>query len=198
MTTMRATFTLCCALLTVARMAWADGGAIQFQGDTGAFRATLFTQPPILHAGLIDVTLLLQDRSNLNPLLDAKVIFDLTPQESNDVQQTQWMPPACAMNKTVDPTNIPAKLGHGENRLLYGNVVQIPASGHWKLKVTIHRGAETAEIATLLNVAPAPLPPLAYWHLFLFAPAGILGFVLHQIARGQRTKRISTAFDTPP
>ncbi len=193
MTTMRATFTLCCALLTVARMAWADGGAIQFQGDTGAFRATLFTQPPILHAGLIDVTLLLQDRSNLNPLLDAKVIFDLTPQEGNDLPQSQWMPPACAMNKTVDPTNIPAKLGHGENRLLYGNVVQIPASGHWKLKVTIHRGAETAEIATLLNVAPAPLPPLAYWHLFLFAPAGILGFVLHQIARGQRTKRISPA-----
>ena len=102
------------------------------------------------------------------------------------------------MNKTVDPTNIPAKLGHGENRLLYGNFVQIPASGHWKLKVTIHRGAETAEIATLLNVAPAPLPPLAYWHLFLFAPAGILGFVLHQIARGQRTKRISPVSDTPP
>jgi len=187
MTTMRATFLLCWALLSVDQMAWADGGAIQFQGDAGAFRATLFTQPPILHAGLIDVTLLLQDRSNLSPLLDAKVTFDLMPQERNDVQQTQWMPPACTMNKTVDPTNIPANLGHGENRLLYGNVVQIPASGHWKLKAIIQRGAETAEIETLLNVTPAPLPPLAYWHLFLFAPAAILGFVLHQLARARKS-----------
>jgi hypothetical protein len=168
-------------------MVWADGGAIQFQGDAGAFRVTLFTQPPILHAGLIDLTLLLQDRSNLNPLLDAKVTFDLKPQESNGVQQPQWMPPACAMNKTIDLTDIPAKLGHGENRLLYGNVVQIPASGHWRLKVIIRRSAERAEIETLLNVVPAPLPPLAYWHLFLLVPGGILGFVLHQMARGRKT-----------
>jgi hypothetical protein len=187
MTTTRAKFILCYALLTAARIAWADGGAIHFQGDAGVFRVALFTQPPILRAGLIDVTLLLQDRSNLNPLLDAKVTFDLMPQDRNGRQQTQWMPPACAMNKTVDLTNIPAKLGHGENRLLYGNGVQIPTSGFWKLKAIIHRGAETAEIETLLNVAPAPLPPLAYWHLFLFAPAGILGFVLLQMARARKS-----------
>ena len=62
-TTMRAKFILCCVLLSVARMVWADGGAIQFQGDAGAFRVTVFTQPPFLRAGLIDLTLLLQDRS---------------------------------------------------------------------------------------------------------------------------------------
>jgi hypothetical protein len=90
------------------------------------------------------------------------------------------------MTKTADLSDIPAKLGHGENRLLYGGVVQIPYSGHWQLRVQIQRGTESAEIETLLNVAPAPLPPLAYWHLFLLVPAGILGFVLLQMARARK------------
>jgi len=183
---MRATFILGWLLLASARMSWADGGTIQFQGDAGTFHVTVFTQPPILHAGLIDVTLLLQERSDLNPLLDAKVRFDLAAQDSA-TQPAPWMPPVCAMNKTADLSDVPAKLGHGENRLLYGSVVQIPNSGHWRLRARIQRGTESAEIETLLNVAPVPLPPLAYWHLFLLVPAGILGFVLHQMARGRRT-----------
>jgi hypothetical protein len=184
---MRATFILGYLLLALVRISWADGGAIQFQGDAGTFHVTVFTQPPILHAGLIDVTLLLQERSDLNPLLDAKVRFDLAAQDGAARQPAPWMPPACAMNKTADLSDIPAKLGHGENRLLYGSVLQIPNSGHWQLRARIQRGTESAEIETLLNVAPAPLPPLAYWHLFLLVPAGILGFVLHQMARGRRT-----------
>src|SRR6516164_913785 len=184
---MRATFILSCLLLALVRISWADGGAIQFQGDTGTFHVTVFTRPPILHAGLIDVTLLLQERSDLNPLLDAKVRFDLAAQDGAARQPALWMPPACAMNKTADLSDIPAKLGHGENRLLYGNVVQIPNSGHWQLRARIQRGAESAEIETLLNVAPAPLPPLAYWHLFLLVPAGILGFFLHQMAQARKT-----------
>src|SRR6516164_8467376 len=183
---MRATFILGWLLLASARMSWADGGTIQFQGDAGTFHVTVFTQPPILHAGLIDVTLLLQERSDLNPLLDAKVRFDLAAQDSA-TQPAPWMPPVCAMNKTADLSDVPAKLGHGENRLLYGSVVQIPNSGHWRLRARIQRGTESAEIETLLNVAPVPLPPLAYWHLFLLIPAGILGFVLHQMARARRT-----------
>jgi hypothetical protein len=183
----RATLILCCLLLVSARMSWADGGAIQFQGDAGTFHVTVFTQPTILRAGLIDITLLLQERSDLNPLLDAQVRFGLTAQDSATTQAAPWMPPACAMNKTADLSDIPAKLGHGENRLLYGAVVQIPSTGRWQLKARIQRGAESAEIETLLTVAPAPLPPLAYWHLFLLVPAGIMGFALLQMARARKS-----------
>jgi hypothetical protein len=179
-------FILFNVLFALSRTAWADGGAIQFQGDSGPFHVTIFTQPPILRAGLVDLTLLLQDRSNLNPLLDAKVTFDLTAQDSNNPQKTEWMPPACAMTKTGDLSNVTAQLAHGENRLLYGAVVQIPSSGRWRLKAQIQRDAERTELETLLVVKPALLPPLAYWHLFLFPPVAILGFVLHQVARGKR------------
>jgi hypothetical protein len=179
-------FMLFGTLLALSGRAWADGGAIQFQGDSGPFHVTIFTQPPILRAGLVDLTLLLQDRSNLNPLLDAKVSFDLTALDSNNAQKTQWMPPACAMNKTVDLSNVQAQPAHGENRLLYGAVVQIPAGGHWRLKAEIQRDSERAELETLLDVKPALHPLLAYWQLFLFPPVAILGFVLHQVARGKR------------
>ena len=65
-------------LLFLARTSWADGGAIQFQGDAGSFHVTVFTLPPILSAGPVDVTVLIQDRSKLNPLLDAQVTFDFS------------------------------------------------------------------------------------------------------------------------
>src|ERR1700740_3582667 len=105
---MRATFILVYLLLASARMAWADGGTIQSQGDAGTFHVTVFTQPPILHAGLIDVTLLLQERSDLNPLLDAKVRFNLAAQGGAAREPAPWMPAACAMNKTADLSDIPA------------------------------------------------------------------------------------------
>ena len=110
---MRVGFFLSCLFLAMARTLWADGGAIQYQGDAGSFHITLFTQPPILRAGLIDITMLVQDRSNLNPILDAKVVFHLIEQENNRPETAQWMPPACAMNKTADLSNVPAVLGHG-------------------------------------------------------------------------------------
>jgi hypothetical protein len=186
---MKTKFILGWVILATSRLAFADGGAIQFQGDTGAYRLTIFTQPPTLRAGPVDITVLLQDRSQLNPLLDAKVTFDLRALDGNATNMAPWMPPACAMNKTAGLSDIAAKLGHGENRLFYGSVVQIPGSGHWQLQTRIQRGTETAEISTVLNVGPARPPILAYWRLFLLVPAGILGFVLHQTAREQRFKR---------
>src|ERR1700733_3156849 len=89
------------SIICLARMGWADGGTIQFQGDAGSFHVTVFTLPPILSAGLIDVTVLIQDRSKLNPLLDARVLLDLSAQSAIDLKKEAWSPPACAMNMPV-------------------------------------------------------------------------------------------------
>jgi hypothetical protein len=174
--------------LFLARTSWADGGAIQFQGDTGPFHVTVFTLPPILSAGSVDVTVLLQDRSKLNPLLDARVTMDLTAQAGVDggkalLRKEAWAPPACALNVPSSLANIPANLNHGENRLLYGAIVQVPFSGIWKLKVNILRNSVSKSVETLLKVnAPSP-PPLAYWQLFILPPIAVFGFILNQRAR---------------
>jgi hypothetical protein len=178
-----------CVVLLLARMSRADGGAIQFQGDAGPFHVTVFTLPPILSAGLVDVTVLVQDRSKLSPLLDANVTLDLIAQGGFTLRKDAWSPPSCSLNKSATLTGIPAKLNHGENRLLYGALVQIPNSGVWQLRVNIQRENDTERIGTLLKVNPPVSPPLAYWHLFILPPLGVLGFLLNQNARHSRTHK---------
>ena len=173
------------SIICLARMGWADGGAIQFQGDAGSFHVTVFTMPPILSAGSVDVTVLIQDRSKLNPLLDAHVLLDLSAQTASSLKKEAWTPPACAMNMPSSLADIPAKLNHGENRLLYGAAVQVPFSGIWKLKINIQRDAETESVSTLLKVTPPPSPPLAYWQLFALPPLSVLGFILNRTAKGR-------------
>jgi hypothetical protein len=182
-----------CVLLFLARMSRADGGAIQFQGDAGPFHVTVFTLPPILSAGPVDVTVLVQDRSKLSPLLDASVTLDLTAKASPVQGQDAWSPPSCSLNKSVTLTGVPAKLNHGENRLLYGALVQIPGSGAWQLRVNIQRAHETARIDTLLQVNPPASPPLAYWHLFILPPLGVLGFLLNKQARRRDKQKDSVS-----
>ncbi len=178
-----------CVVLFLARTSRADGGAIQFQGDAGPFHVTVFTLPPILSAGPVDVTILVQDRSKLSPLLDANVTLDFTARSGHTSGKNAWCPPSCSLNKSATLTGIPAKLDHAENRLLYGALVQIPNSGAWQLKVNIQRGNETQSIDTLLEVNPPPSPPLAYWHLFILPPLGVLGFLLNQKTRQRHEQK---------
>jgi hypothetical protein len=167
----------------VARSIWADGGTIRFQGDAGLFHVTVFTLPPILTAGSLDVTVLVQDRSKLNPLLDANVTFDLTAESGGTRQTAAWLPPACAMSPTASLTGIVATLNHGENRLLYGAFVQVPYSGTWKLKINIRRATERESVDTLLRINPPTPPALGYWQLFILPPLGVLGFIVNRSVR---------------
>jgi hypothetical protein len=175
-------------ILLIARTSLADGGAIQFQGDAGSFHVTVFTLPPILSAGSVDVTVLIQDRIKLNPLLDARVTLDLRAEEGTTTKKPAWSPPACALNMPYSLTDIPARLNHGENRLLYGALVQVPSSGTWKLKINIQRDPETESVSTLLKVNPAVSPPLAYWQLFMLPALGVIGFVLNRTARHRKRR----------
>jgi hypothetical protein len=171
-------------ILLLVRTSWGDGGAIQFQGDTESLHVTIFTFPPDLSAGPVDITVLVQDRTRLDPLLDATATLDLTPQNSNGLKQAAWTPPACVIPSSL--SGIPAKLGHGENRLLYGALVEIPYNGIWNLKISIRRYSKIESVSTILHVNQPAAPPLAYWHLFILPPLGVLCFVLNQRARRQR------------
>lgn len=173
-------------VLILARTSWADGGAIQFQGDTESLHVTVFTLPPILSAGPVDITVLIQDRTRLDPLLDATVTLDLTALNGNGLKKAAWSPPACPLNIPSSLSDIPAKLNHGENRLLYGALVEVPYSGIWNLKISIQRYSKIESVSTMLKINPPAPAPLAYWHLFILPPLGVLGFILNQSARRRR------------
>src|SRR5260370_621938 len=52
---------------------FADGGLVQLRKEAGAFVITVFTSPAPLSAGPVDISLLLQNRNGLEPVLDASV-----------------------------------------------------------------------------------------------------------------------------
>jgi hypothetical protein len=119
----------------------------------------------------------------LDPLLDARVTLDLTAETGSSLNKQAWSPPACALNAPASLTGIPVRLNHGENRLLYGALVQVPYSGIWQLKINVTRDSEKESVWTLLKVNPPAPAPLAYWHLFILPPIGVLCFILNRTAR---------------
>jgi hypothetical protein len=177
--------------------AFADGGAIRYQGNSGPFHVTLFTLPAVMNAGLIDVTALVQDSATLVPLLDAEVYFDLSSNSASIQGPSAWSPPACAWLAAPNLNSIPARLNHGENKLLYGAMVRIPHSGRWDLQVRIQRGAAESVCNTSFNVNPPPSPPLAYWRLFIIPPIGVACFAFYQAARRKKgidSKRLAARY----
>ena len=60
-------------LMLAQAIALADGGAVELRKEAGAFVITVFTSPAPLSSGPVDVSLLLQNRNGLEPLLDADV-----------------------------------------------------------------------------------------------------------------------------
>jgi hypothetical protein len=61
------------AIMLAQASALADGGTVQLRQDAGPFVITVFTSPAPLSAGPVDISLLLQNRNGLEPVLDANV-----------------------------------------------------------------------------------------------------------------------------
>jgi hypothetical protein len=61
------------AMILAQPTVFADGGTVQLRKEVGALVITVFTSPAPLSAGAVDISLLLQNRNGLEPVLDADV-----------------------------------------------------------------------------------------------------------------------------
>lgn len=169
---------LLCASAALAR---ADGGSVQFQSAAGPFQVTVFSEPGIIRAGLVDLSVLVQASPHGEPVLDADVTLGLSPlDETRARQQPAWAPPACINDVDREATRITANRSRGPNRLLYSSLVQIPDRGRWQLSIWVHSNSMTGMARTVLEVEPPAPPWVNYWHLFAFPPAAVIGFWLRQ------------------
>ncbi len=64
-----------CVLWT--KGALADGGTVQFTKAAGPFVVTVFATPSPLRAGPVDISLMIQQSNNQQPLLDCDVEIEL-------------------------------------------------------------------------------------------------------------------------
>lgn len=149
------------AILAPARL-FADGGMVQLRKEAGALLITVFTSPSPLSAGPADVSLLLQKRNGLDPVLDANVSMRLRTDGSDTEIQAR-------------PTRQQA-----QNKLLYAAPVTLSESGKWRLALTIFRNGERTDATGTIDVAPAPEKALSYWSYIAFPPLMIALFVVRE------------------
>jgi hypothetical protein len=150
-------------VMTLAQAtAFADGGTVQLRKEAGALVITVFSSPAPLSAGLVDISLLLQNRNGLEPVLDANVSLLLRAEASGTEIQAR-------------PTREQA-----QNKLLYAVPVTLAESGRWQLAITILRNGERTEATGAIDVASAPEMAASYWSYIAFPPLVIVVFAVRE------------------
>jgi hypothetical protein len=150
-----AVFTL--AMGTMA--AHGDGGTMLLHQDAGAFTITLFAAPQPLQVGTADFSVLVQDRSSGEVLLNS--IIDLT----------------------VAGTTVRLTTGLVSNRLLQSAPVHFSSPGKWHLTLAVRRGSEVAQLTTDCTVEPDRSRVTLVWFYVLLPVGIILLFVIHQVLK---------------
>ncbi len=148
-----------CALAVLATPLFADGGEVLSRQESGPFVITVFAAPVPLRAGPIDLTVLVQTRDALEPVLDAEVSIRL--------DGASQMQAAASRSKA-------------QNKLLYAAALHLPQPGEWKYTVSVHSVVGAAVISGGFQ-ASQPAPPLASYAFYLAIPLVLIAiFVLHQ------------------
>jgi len=150
----------------------ADGGRVLAEKHAGAYRVVLFGNPSPLRAGLVDLSLFLEQAEKRGPVLDAVVSFRLN-KLSRPTPELAWKGAGC-----VTPGQaVPASQGHAGNGLLYSAVLRIPEPGLWEVGVSISRDGKTDLVSFELPFDRAIPPMLTWWPVVALMPLGILIYI---------------------
>jgi hypothetical protein len=166
---MKATLALMLNVMIAPIGAHADGGVVHLREASGPFLVTVFAAPETLRVGMIDTSVLVQDRKTGTVVLDTAVNLELQP-----------------MANTNPPFSIRARLGQARNKLLQNVTVNVPTSGWWAVKIFVRRGREEVVLATKLLIMPAASRLAALWPFLILPPFAIGLFALHQALRHSR------------
>jgi hypothetical protein len=161
---------LICSLSTWCASARADGGQLRCSGKQGGYQITVLTSPTPLRAGLVDVSVLVQDAQTREPLPQAQVMIRLT-RPGQPIQES------------------PATQEAATNKLLHAALFQLPAPGSWKTEVEVEGPHGKASIACELE-AGEPLPAWReLWPWIGWPGLVTLFFATHQVLRRRQAGR---------
>jgi hypothetical protein len=156
------------ALVILAQAAaWADGGTVQLRKESADLVITVFTSPSPLSVGPVDVSLLLQNRNGLEPVLDANVSLLLRKDALRE--------DASSIEFRARPTRENAR-----NKLLYAAPVMFSKLGKWRIAVTVRRNGRETDAVGILEVAPAHDRSASYAGYIAFPPVMIVLFIVRE------------------
>lgn len=146
-----------------AAAARGDGGTMLLHQDAGPFTITLFAAPQPLRTGMADLSVMVQDRSSGEVLLDSIIDVTLTPETAG-----------------TSPETVRLARGQASNRLLQASAVHFPKAGKWRVTLLVRRGNDAVHLATECTVEADRSRNLLIW-FYVLLPAGIIVlFVIHQ------------------
>lgn len=152
--------------------AHADGGAVQFEKSSGQFVVTVFATPSPLRAGPVDISLLVRDRKDQQPVFDCQAFIQL-----------------CKEGAMSIPSQATHEAAH--NKLFYAAPVKVPESGLWELEVDIQHGDDSISVAGEIAVASSNPLLLVYWRSLALPPVFISLFAVNQWLKRRSVKGVS-------
>jgi len=161
-----------CALAVATTPLFADGGTVLSRQESGSFVVTVFATPVPLRAGPIDLSVLVQRRDSLEPVLDANVSIRLDGNSQIVAAATR---------------------SQAQNKLLYAASLNLPQPGAWMYTVSVNSPAGQATMSRGFQ-ADGPAPPLAAYAFYLAIPPVFIAiFMLHQwLSRRSAPGRIAS------
>jgi hypothetical protein len=148
---------------------YADGGTVHLREASGPFLVTVFAAPEVLRVGLIDTSVLVQDRKTGTVILGTTVNLELQP-----------------ILDTNPPFAIRATLGQAKNKLLQAVTINVPAPGWWAVKIFVRRDPKEVLLTTKFLIMPAAPRLATLWPFLILPPLAIGLFALHQTLRHSR------------
>jgi hypothetical protein len=156
------------------RAAQGDGGTVRLSSVAGPYRVSAFTSPTPLRAGLVDVSVMVQDTVSGETMHDAVVSLTVTSSEE----------PPCEIRAA-------ATREAATNKLLRSTVFELPRAGPWRVEIAID-GPLGAARSSFDFVADEPLPPWNdLWPWIAFPAVPIALYTLAEIRRRRREAHAS-------
>jgi hypothetical protein len=157
-------------LILTHATALCDGGAVLFRKESGPLAVAVFASPEPLAVGTSDISVLLQNRKSLQPVLDAEVSLSL-----------------CESIR-AHPTH-----GLAQNKLLYAALVTLTNPGNCQIAVAILWNGEWTHVTNTADVGPARAMVTSYWTWIALPPLLIVGFIIRERLILRKEKRLSDA-----
>ncbi len=176
---MRATLLVALTLLPLG-IVCADGGAVIASEIIENRRITVFSDPAFLRAGPADFSVLVQEATTGDPVLNAAVELVVAPSDGNSPNlEKVWLPPCCSMEAENDGA-VSATHAAADNKLLYAANVILPTAGDHLLTATISDTNGSISLPIRLAVLGPASPLSTYWPFLAFPPLAIGLFALRQ------------------
>lgn len=144
-----------------------DGGTLQFRQQAAGFVVSVFSSPVPLQAGRADLSVLVQNAAEGEPVLNASVTLNIA-------------------NDETDAIRVEATRAAATNKLLYAAPVTFPHAGKWRVNVYLNAHGKRAHVAGAIQVWPERAPWITHWPYFAAVPTVIFLFAINQWLKKKR------------